>query len=86
MCQDVNNWVKSGKRCKKAKGPHNDPNVKQWSSIASGPLEILCLDFTTMDHSRDGKESILVMLDAFSNFTVAVITPNQQAKQWPKPW
>ena len=33
-----------------------------------------------MDHSKDGKENILVMIDAFSNFTVAVMTPNQQAK------
>ena len=33
-----------------------------------------------MDHSTDGKENVLVMMDAFSNFTVAVVTPNQQAK------
>ena len=80
MCQDVNNWVKSCRRCKKVKGPYNDPNVKQGSLIANHPLEILYLDFTTMDHSRDGKKNILVMTCAFSNFTVAVITPNQQAK------
>ena len=33
-----------------------------------------------MGHSKDGKENILVMTDIFSNFTLAVITPNQQAK------
>ena len=38
MCQDVNNWVKSCKRCKKAKGPYNDPNVKQGSLIANCPF------------------------------------------------
>ena len=80
MCQDVNNWVKTCKRCKKAKGAYNDPNVKQGSLIANHPLEILCLDFTTIDCSKDGKENILVMTDAFSNFAVAVIPPNQQAK------
>ena len=67
--------------CKKAKGPHNDSNMKHGSLIANCPLEILCLDFTTMDHSRDGKENVLVMTDAFSNFTVAVVTPNQQVKR-----
>ena len=71
---------KTSKRCKQAKGPYNDPNVKQGSLIANHPLEILCLDFTTMDHSKDGKENVLVMTDVFSNFTVAVVTPNQQAK------
>ena len=55
MCQDANNWVKTCKRCKQAKGPYNDPNVKQGLLIANHPLEILCLDFTTMDHSKNGK-------------------------------
>ena len=80
MCQEVNNWVKPCKWCKQAKGPHNDPNVKQGSLIANCPLEILCLDFTTMDCSTDRKENILVMRDALSSFTVAVVTPNQLAK------
>ena len=80
MCQDVNNWVKTCQRCKQAKGPYNDPNVTQGSLIANGLLEMQCLDFTMMNHSKDGKENVLVMTDAFSNFTVAVVTPNQQAK------
>ena len=33
-----------------------------------------------MDHSKDGKADILVMTDAFSNFTLAVVAPNMQAK------
>ena len=80
LCQDFNNWVKTCKRCKKAKGSYNDSNVIQGSLIANHLLEIFCLDFTTMDHSKDGKENVLVMMDAFSNFTVAVVTPNQHAK------
>ena len=67
MCQDVNNWVKTCKRCKQAKGPYNDPNVKQGLLIANCPLEMLCLDFTTMDCSKNGKENVLVMTDTFSN-------------------
>ena len=80
MCQDVNNLVKSCKRCKQAKGSYNDSNVKQVSLIANHPLEMLCLDFMTMDHNKDGKENVLVMMDAFSNFIVAVVTPNQKVK------
>ena len=33
-----------------------------------------------MVHSKDGKENVLVMTDTCSNFTVTVVTPNQQAK------
>ena len=80
MCQDVNNWVKTCNRCKKAKGPYNDPNVKEGSLIANHLLEILCFNFTIPNHSKDGKENVLVMTATFSNFTVAVITHNQQAK------
>ena len=80
MYQDVTNWVKLCKRYKKAKGPYNDPNVKQGSLITNHPLDLLCLDFTKMDHRKDGKKNILVITDAFSNFTVAVVTPNQQAE------
>ena len=63
-----------------AKGPCNDPNVKEGSSIANHQLNLLCLDFTQMDHIKDGKENVLVMMDAFSNFRVVVVTPNEQAK------
>ena len=75
--QDVTSWVK---RCKKAKGPYNDPNVKLGLLIANGPLDLLCLDFTKMDHIKDGKENVLAMMNPFSNFTVAVVTANEQAK------
>ena len=80
MCQDVTNWVKLCKTCKKAKGSYNDPNAKQRLLIANCPLYLFCLDFTKMDHSKDGKENVLIMMDAFSNFTVAVVTSNEQAK------
>ena len=81
MYQDVNNWVKSCESCKKAKTPYNDPTVRQGLLIANCLLEILCLDFKAMNCSRNGKENILIMVDAFSSFTVTLVTPNQQAKR-----
>ena len=47
-----------------------------WSPIT---LDLLCLDFTKVDPSKTGKENVLVMTDAFSKFSVAVVTPNQKA-------
>ena len=55
-----------------AKGAINDANVKEEFLIGNYLLKILFLDFTTVAHSKDGKENIYVMIDNFSNFTVAV--------------
>ena len=61
------------------KGPYVGPKTQPGSIIANGPLDLLCVDFTTMDPSRDGKENVLVLTDAFSKFNWAFITPNQNA-------
>ena len=78
MCKHVINWLKLCKRCQKAKGPYNHPNVKQGLLIVNPALDLLCLNFTKMDCSKEGKENILIMMNILSNFTVAVITPNEQ--------
>ena len=58
---------------------HVGPKTQPGSIIANGPLDLLCVDFTTMDPSRDGKENVLVQTDAFSKFSQAFVTPNQKA-------
>ena len=37
---------------------------------ANKPLEVLCMDFTTVEKSEAGVENILVLVDAYSKFTV----------------
>ena len=39
----------------------------------------LCIDFTKVDPFRTGKENVLVMTDAFTKFSQAIVTPNQKA-------
>ena len=39
----------------------------------------MCMDFTKVDPSKDGKENILVLTDAFTKLSQAFITPNQKA-------
>ena len=38
----------------------------------------MCIDFTKVDPSKDSKENILVLTDAFTKFSQAFITPNQK--------
>ena len=42
-------------------------------------MDLLCLDFMKIDPSRTGEENVLVITDAFSKFSVTVVTPNQKA-------
>ena len=41
-------------------------------------MNLLCIDFMKVALSKDGKENVLVMMDALSKFSVAVVMPNQQ--------
>ena len=41
-------------------------------------MDLLCIDFTKVDPSKDGKENILVMTDAFTKFSQASVTPNHK--------
>ena len=42
-------------------------------------MDLMCIDFTKVDPSKDGKENILVLTDAFTKFSQAFVTPNQKA-------
>ena len=78
MFKDIAEYVKDCPHCQIAKGPYVGPKTQPGSIIANGPLDLLCVDFTTMDPSRDGKENVLVLTDAFSKFSQAFVTPNQK--------
>ena len=42
-------------------------------------MDPMCIDFTKVDTSKDGKENILVLIDAFTKFSHVLVTPNQKA-------
>ena len=79
MAADVSNWVSQCSRCQVAKGNYTIPRPKIGHLESNNPMDLLCLDFTKIDPSRTGKENVLIMTDAFSKFSVAVVTPNQRA-------
>ena len=79
MTQDASSWVEWCRRCQVAKGDYSIPKPKFGHLIAHNPLDLVCLDFTKVDPSKGGKENVLVMTDAFTKFSVAVTTNNQQA-------
>ena len=79
MYKDIAEYVKDCPHCQVAKGPYVGPKTQSGFIIANGLLDLHCVDFTTMDPSRDSKENVLVLTDAFSKFSQAFVTPNQKA-------
>ena len=79
MANDASQWVSRCTRCQVAQGTYTEPKPKIGQLESNNPLDLLCLDFTKIDPSKTGKENVLVMMDAFSKFSVAVVTPNQKA-------
>ena len=41
-------------------------------------MNLVYIDFTKVDPSKDGKENILILTDAFTKFSQAFVTPNQK--------
>ena len=63
-----------------AKGPYVGPKTKPGFIIASGPHWIFSVSILQkMDPSRDGKENVLALTEAFSKFSQVFVTPNQNA-------
>ena len=77
---NITSRVKNCKWCQTAKGPYVDPDPAQGSIVANNPMDLLCIDFMKVDLSKGRKENVLVMMGAFSKFSVAVVMPNQQEK------
>ena len=41
-------------------------------------MDLVCIDFTKVDPSKDGKQNILVLTDTFTKFSQAFVTPTQK--------
>lgn len=78
MVKDVTDYVSSCDRCLRRKAP-----VQQRAPLVSitttQPLEMVCLDFLTIEPAKGGIENVLVITDHFSRYAQAYTTRNQTA-------
>ena len=79
MNHDATEYVTKCHWCHVAKGHYTGLHTQQRSLVANNPLDLLCIDFLKVDPSRDSKENILVLTDAFTKFSQAFVTNNQKA-------
>lgn len=75
---DIEKWVSSCDRCIKRKTqPDRAPLV---SITTTQPLELICIDFLSLEQSKGGYQNILVVTDHFTRFAQAYPTRNQTAR------
>ncbi len=81
MATDINNRIQACDRCTRRKMPNDAHRVAPLVPITSSePLELVCMDFLSLEPSKGGVENVLVITDHFTKFTVAIPTRNQTAK------
>lgn len=79
MHGDVEQWVKGCQRCVLTKMPQPKIQASQVPFLATRPLEVVAMDYTTLERATDGRENVLVMTDVFTKFSQAFATRDQKA-------
>lgn len=79
LSKDVEYYISTCDRCLRRKTPTNVRaplfNIKTYE-----PLELVCMDFLSIERSKGGYEYILVITDHFTKYAVAIPTRNMTAK------
>lgn len=79
MASDITRWCQECDRCQSSKDTQPVPHSYMGHLSASGPNEIVALDFTVLEPACNGVENVLVMTDVFSKYTLVVLTRYQWA-------
>lgn len=79
MSSDVTHWCQTCERCQVAKT--TQPTVPSFMGhlLASRPNEILAMDYTVLEPTRNRIENVLVLTDVFTKYTLTVPTRDQRA-------
>jgi transposase InsO family protein len=79
MTKDIDGWIDKCERCIKTKSSTNT-RAPLIGIVTSEPLELLCIDYLSLETSKGGFHSVLVITDHFTKYALAVPTRNQTAK------
>jgi len=79
MSADVESKIRTCNRCIRRKSlPEKAAPLV--NITATRPLELVCMDFLTIEPDSSNTKDILVITDHFTKYAVAVPTPNQKAR------
>ena len=71
--------VRNCERCIKRKTIPR-PSAELLNIVSTQPMELVCIDFLSLERSKGGFENILVITDHFTRYAQAFPTRNQLAK------
>jgi transposase InsO family protein len=81
MAEDTKEHIRRCKRCSRRKDTVGlKRQAPMMSIITTQPMELVCLDFLSLEPSAGGIKDILVISDHFTKFAMAIPTRNQTAK------
>ncbi|KAF7645578.1 hypothetical protein LDENG_00201750 [Lucifuga dentata] len=78
MFQKIKDWCERCERCCFRKTPTAGVRALLVSIHTSAPMELLCVDFLTLQKSKGGTENVLIVTDHFSRFAQAYPTKDQE--------
>lgn len=79
LVRGVEKWCLQCVRCNLHKTPVNKVSAPLVSIQSEYPLQIVSVDFLSLETTRSGMCNILVMMDHFTRYAVAVPTTDQTA-------
>lgn len=78
LASDISQYIKNCGRCVARKTlPHRAAPLKQITS--SGPLDLVCIDFLSIEPDSKGMTNVLVVTDHFTRYAQAFVTKDQRA-------
>lgn len=78
MKKDVQEWIQHCDRCVRRKATNT--RAEMVNITTTYPLELVCMDFLTLESSKGGYSNILVITDHFTRYAQAFPTRNMTAK------
>ena len=78
MANDLQIHINQCDRCLKRK--HPEAVAPLVNVTTTQPLELVCMDYLTLEMSKGGYQNILVITDHFTKYALAIPTKNQTAK------
>ncbi|KAK3742406.1 hypothetical protein QZH41_020713, partial [Actinostola sp. cb2023] len=79
MTSSVDKHIKECERCIKRKTP-DPPRAPMIPIVTTEPMELLAVDFLSIEKGKGGYENVLVVTDSFTKFAWAIPTRNQKAE------
>lgn len=78
MAAEVDRKVKTCERCVRRK-THSDKAAPLVNIQTTRPLELVCMDFLSLEPDSQNTKDILVITDNFTKYAVAIPTRDQKA-------